>query len=141
MNREGIQKLLSTLPESPGCYLYFDQKGKVIYVGKAVNLRRRVSSYFNKEIKDVKTRRLVDSIADLKYFVVDTEADALILENNLIKTYNPRYNILLKDGSSYPYIVITKEEFPRAFLSRNVDRSKHYIYGPFTDVGLSLIHI
>lgn len=135
MNRDGIQKLLSTLPESPGCYLYFDQKGKVIYVGKAVNLRRRVSSYFNKEIKDVKTRRLVASIADLKYFVVDTEADALILENNLIKTYNPRYNILLKDGSSYPYIVITKEEFPRAFLSRNVDRLKHYIYGPFTDVG------
>lgn len=135
MNRDGIQKLLSTLPESPGCYLYFDQKGKVIYVGKAVNLRRRVSSYFNKEIKDVKTKRLVASIADLKYFVVETETDALILENNLIKTYNPRYNILLKDGSSYPYIVITKEEFPRAFLSRNVDRLKHYIYGPFTDVG------
>lgn len=135
MKREELLLFLPSLPESPGCYLHLDSEGAVIYVGKAVNLRRRVSSYFNKEILDPKTRKLVASIADIKYFVVATEEDALILENNLIKTYQPRYNILLKDGSSYPSIVVSKEEYPRVFLSRNNDKLKYYIYGPFTEVG------
>lgn len=134
MTKDELLAILSTLPESPGCYLYFDSKGEVIYVGKAVNLRRRVSSYFYKEVKDMKTRRLVESICDLKYFVVSTESEALVLENNLIKSYNPKYNILLKDGSSYPYIIVTKESFPRILLSRDKNEKAQIAFGPFTDV-------
>lgn len=129
-----IKDLLPTIPDEPGCYLFFNMEGKVVYVGKAKKLKRRVSSYFNKEHRDAKTRRLVSSIYDLKYFVVETEEEALILENSLIKTHQPRYNILLKDGSSYPYIVVTKEEFPRILITRDVDTSIHIVYGPFTDV-------
>ena len=94
---EHIKNILSVIPESPGCYQYFDEKGTIIYVGKAKNLKRRVSSYFNKEHDSNKTRVLVKQIRDIKYFVVDTEEDALLLENNLIKQYRPRYNVLLKD--------------------------------------------
>ena len=95
---EHIKSILSVIPESPGCYQYFDEKGTIIYVGKAKNLKRRVSSYFNKEHDSNKTRVLVKQIRDIKYFVVDTEEDALLLENNLIKQYRPRYNVLLKRG-------------------------------------------
>lgn len=97
---EHIKNILSVIPESPGCYQYFDEKGTIIYVGKAKNLKRRVSSYFNKEHDSNKTRVLVKQIRDIKYFVVDTEEDALLLENNLIKQYRPRYNVLLKDDKT-----------------------------------------
>lgn len=97
---EHIKNILSVIPESPGCYQYFDEKGTIIYVGKAKNLKRRVSSYFNKEHDSNKTRVLVKQIRDIKYFVVDTEEDALLLENNLIKQYRPRYNVLLKDDKN-----------------------------------------
>lgn len=137
MTREEIIKLIPTIPESPGCYQYFNRDGEVIYVGKAINLRRRVASYFNKEHIDTKTRKLVASIHDLKYYVVENESDALLLENNLIKTYSPKYNILLKDGSSYPYIAITREEYPKIILTRNADKRKQRLYGPFTDVHLA----
>lgn len=111
---EHIKTILSVIPESPGCYQYFDEKGTIIYVGKAKNLKRRVSSYFNKEHDSNKTRVLVKQIRDIKYFVVDTEEDALLLENNLIKQYRPRYNVLLKDDKTYPSIVV-KNEYFRAY--------------------------
>lgn len=133
MTLDELKKILPTIPEEPGCYQYYDSEGQIIYVGKAKNLRRRVSSYFNKEHPDRKTRRLVRSISDLRYFVVHTEADALLLENNLIKTHNPKYNILLKDGKSYPSIVLTKEEYPRIFQTRKADPEKHIIFGPYTE--------
>ena len=115
-----ILKILSTIPEKPGCYQYFDRKGTIIYVGKAKNLRKRVSSYFQKEHENNKTRVLVKHIYDLKYIVVDSEEDALLLENNLIKQYRPRYNVLLKDDKTYPSIVIKNEYFPRIFQTRNI---------------------
>ena len=99
---EHIRNILAVIPEKPGCYQYFDEKGTIIYVGKAKNLKRRVSSYFTKEHDNNKTRVLVKQIRDLKYVVVDTEEDALLLENNLIKQYRPRYNVLLKDDKTYP---------------------------------------
>ena len=101
-----ILKILSTIPEKPGCYQYFDRKGTIIYVGKAKNLRKRVSSYFQKEHENNKTRVLVKHIYDLKYIVVDSEEDALLLENNLIKQYRPRYNVLLKDDKTYPSVCV-----------------------------------
>ena len=103
-----IEEIVSTLPHSPGVYQYFNSDGEIIYVGKAKDLKKRVSSYFNKTDKSVKVQALVKHIADLKYIVVNTENDALLLENNLIKQYQPRYNILLKDGKTYPWICITK---------------------------------
>ena len=106
---EHIKAILEVIPEKPGCYQYFDEKGTIIYVGKAKNLKRRVSSYFNKEPESVKTRVLVKQIRDIKYFVVATEEDALLLENSLIKQYQPRYNVLLKDGKTYPSIVVKNE--------------------------------
>lgn len=109
---EHIKNILSVIPESPGCYQYFDERGTIIYVGKAKNLKRRVSSYFNKEHDSNKTRVLVKQIRDIKYFVVDTEEDALLLENNLIKQYRPRYNVLLKDDKTYPSIIVKNEYFP-----------------------------
>ena len=119
---EHIKNILSVIPESPGCYQYFDEKGTIIYVGKAKNLKRRVSSYFNKEHDSNKTRVLVKQIRDIKYFVVDTEEDALLLENNLIKQYRPRYNVLLKDDKTYPSIVVKNEYFPAVFQTRNIVR-------------------
>ena len=118
------------MPSTPGVYQYFNSDGKIIYVGKAKNLKRRVSSYFNKVHDSAKTNILVNNIADIKYICVKTEADALLLENNLIKKYQPRYNILLKDGKTYPWLCITKEPFPRVFKTRNVVRGADY-FGPY----------
>ena len=124
---------MSTLPHSPGVYQYFNSDGEIIYVGKAKDLKKRVSSYFNKTDKSVKVQALLKHIADLKYIVVNTENDALLLENNLIKQYQPRYNILLKDGKTYPWICITKEDFPRIFKTRLVTRGAEY-FGPYSSV-------
>lgn len=107
-----IKMILSILPDKPGCYQYFDDKGTIIYVGKAKNLKRRVSSYFNKEHDSNKTRVLVKQIRDIKYIVVNTEEDALLLENNLIKQYRPRYNVMLKDDKTYPSITVKTNIFP-----------------------------
>lgn len=126
--------IVHNLPECPGCYQYLNDAGTIIYVGKAKNLKRRVSSYFNKDQKSAKTRVLVSKICDIKYVVVSTEQDALLLENNLIKKYRPRYNILLKDDKTYPSICITKEEFPRIFKTRNIDRKGGTYYGPYSNV-------
>lgn len=125
-----IKKIISTMPSTPGVYQYFNSEGTIIYVGKAKNLKRRVSSYFNKVHDSAKTNVLVNNIYDLKYICVNTEADALLLENNLIKKYQPRYNILLKDGKTYPWLCITKEPFPRVFKTRNVVRGADY-FGPY----------
>ena len=142
-----IKDIIALLPESPGVYQYFDKEGTIIYVGKAKNLKRRVSSYFNKQHDDApKTRVLVRNIADLKYIVVGSEEDALHLENSLIKKYRPRYNVLLKDDKTYPWICVTKEEYPRVFLTRRVERgSGAKYYGPYAHVNvaktiLELIH-
>lgn len=132
--KERIQTILSTLPDSPGCYQYFDEKGTIIYVGKAKNLKKRVNSYFNKEHDNNKTRVLVKQIRDIKYFVVDTEEDALLLENNLIKQYRPRYNVLLKDDKTYPSIVVKNEYFPRVFQTRNIVRDGSQYYGPYPSI-------
>lgn len=131
---EHIKTILSIIPEKPGCYQYFDDKGTIIYVGKAKNLKRRVSSYFNKEHDNNKTRVLVKQICDIKYIVVDTEEDALLLENNLIKQYRPRYNVLLKDDKTYPSIVVKNEYFPRIFQTRNIVRDGSSYYGPYPSV-------
>ena len=112
MTIEEIRKILPTLPESPGCYKYIGQDGTIIYVGKAKNLRRRVSSYFQRDVQSSKTRLLVRQIRGIEYVVVGTEAEALILENALIKEHQPRYNILLKDDKTYPEVVIHHEPFP-----------------------------
>lgn len=108
-----IKQILSMLPEKPGVYQYLNKEKEIIYVGKAKNLKRRVSSYFHKEQNNYKTKQLVRNIADIKYVVVDSEQDAFLLENNLIKKYQPHYNILLKDGKSYPSICITNDYFPK----------------------------
>ena len=123
--------ILSTLPEKPGCYQYFDSKGTIIYVGKAKNLKKRISSYFQKEHEDIKTRVLVKQICDMKYIIVDTEEDALLLENNLIKKHRPRYNVMLKDDKTYPSIVIKKENFPRIFQTRNIVKDGSTYFGPY----------
>ena len=138
-----ITSLLSTIPEKPGCYQYYDAKGTVIYVGKAKNLRKRISSYFQKEHENRKTRVLVKQIHDLRYIVVDSEADALLLENNLIKQYQPRYNVMLKDDKTYPSIVIKHEPFPRIFQTRNIVRDGSLYYGPYSSVHFirTLLHL
>lgn len=131
---EHIKTILAVIPEKPGCYQYFDEKGTIIYVGKAKNLERRVSSYFNKQHDSNKTRVLVKQIRDIKYFVVETEEDALLLENNLIKQYHPRYNVLLKDDKTYPSIVVKNEYFPRVYQTRNIVRDGSRYYGPYPSV-------
>ena len=131
---EHIKSILAVIPEKPGCYQYFDEKGTIIYVGKAKNLKRRVSSYFNKQHNSNKTRVLVKQIRDIKYLVVDTEQDALLLENNLIKQYHPRYNVLLKDDKTYPSIVVKNEYFPRIYQTRNIVRDGSRYYGPYPSV-------
>ena len=126
--------IVSNLPECPGCYQYLDETGTIIYVGKAKNLKRRVYSYFSKEHDSRKTAILVSKIHDIKYIVVKTEEDALLLENNLIKQWSPRYNILLKDGKAYPSIVVTKEYLPRIFQTRKIDKSLGTYFGPYSHV-------
>ena len=144
-NDDHISLLLKRIPESPGVYQFFNKEGKIIYVGKAKNLHRRVNSYFNKEHQSSKTRQLVAHIADIKYVVVDSEQDAFLLENNLIKQYQPHYNILLKDGKSYPSICITKEAFPRIFKTRTINKKIGEYYGPYSfgytvEMVMELIH-
>ena len=130
-----LKNIVLNLPESPGCYQYFNTEGTIIYVGKAKNLKRRVSSYFNKNQQSAKTRILVSKIADIKYVVVGSDEDALLLENNLIKRYQPRYNILLKDGKTYPSVCVTNEAFPRVFKTRNIISKYGNYYGPFSHQG------
>jgi excinuclease ABC subunit C len=128
---EDLQLKIKTLPEKPGVYQYFDASGTIIYVGKAKNLKKRVSSYFNKTQENGKTILLVKRIADIQYVVVNTELDALLLENNLIKKYQPKYNIQLKDDKTYPWICIKNEPFPRVFSTRNVIRDGSKYFGPY----------
>ena len=130
-----VRDKIALLPHSPGVYRYYNSEGNVIYVGKAKDLNKRVAQYFvDPERLNVKTRILVSKIADLQYSVVDTEADALLLENNLIKQYKPRYNILLKDSKTYPWICVTADEFPRVFLTRRVDQKGARYFGPYSSV-------
>jgi len=128
-----LSEQVQALPGTPGVYLFLDKEDKVIYVGKAKNLRKRVSSYFSGRVEG-KTRVLVGRIANIDHVVVESESDALLLENNLIKKYQPRYNILLKDDKSYPWIVIKNEHFPRVFMTRNVVRDRSEYFGPYTSV-------
>src|SRR5690554_6574854 len=133
MTNASITLQISTLPDSPGVYQYYDKDEKILYVGKAKNLKKRVSSYFTKTFDNNKTRILVKKIVTIKHIVVETETDALLLENNLIKKYQPRYNVLLKDDKSYPWICIKKERFPRVFTTRQVSRDGSEYYGPYTN--------
>jgi excinuclease ABC subunit C len=133
-NAEYLRSLVSVLPDQPGIYQYFDQSGKIIYVGKAKNLKKRVSSYFKKTQENRKTELLVRNIADIRHMVVETEQDALLLENNLIKKYQPRYNIRLKDDKTYPWIVVKNERFPRVFQTRNVIKDGSSYFGPYTSI-------
>ena len=132
--RTYLMGIVSNLPECPGCYQYLDNTGTIIYVGKAKNLKRRVYSYFSKEHENRKTAILVSKIRDIKYIVVKTEEDALLLENNLIKQWSPRYNILLKDGKTYPSIVVTNEYLPRIFQTRKIDKRLGTYFGPYSHV-------
>lgn len=125
---------IKTLPTNPGVYQYFDKEDKILYVGKAKNLKKRVASYFNKNHENGKTRVLVKKIVSIKHIVVDTETDALLLENNLIKKYQPRYNVMLKDDKTYPFICIKKERFPRIFLTRRVIKDGSEYFGPYTSL-------
>ena len=125
---------LKTLPDSPGVYQYYDKQDNILYVGKAKNLKKRVGSYFTKSHENAKTRILVQKIVCIKHIVVTTETDALLLENNLIKKYQPRYNIMLKDDKTYPWICIKKERFPRIFMTRRVIKDGSEYYGPYTNV-------
>lgn len=132
---ENLKNIIQNIPEKPGCYQYFDEKGSIIYVGKAKNLKKRVSSYFTKKHDNSpKTGILVSKIRDIKYIVVDTEEDTLLLENNLIKEYQPRYNVLLKDDKTYPSIVIRNEYFPRVEQTRKILKDKSSYFGPYTNV-------
>lgn len=129
-----IKLILATLSTKPGVYRYLDDNGKVIYVGKAKNLKRRVSSYFNKNHDSAKVRMLVTKIRDIQTTIVDTEWEALLLENTLIKEYKPKYNILLKDDKTYPWLAVTKEDFPKVFVTRNPDRATQEVFGPYASV-------
>ena len=129
-----LKAIVSNLPAKPGSYQYYDESGTIIYVGKAKNLKARVSSYFHKEVDRFKTRVLVSKIHDITYTVVNTEEDALLLENSLIKKYQPKYNILLKDGKTYPSICVTNEYFPRIFSTRNINRKWGTYYGPYSHI-------
>ena len=132
---EKLKAIVRALPEKPGSYQYYDADGTIIYVGKAKNLKSRVSSYFHTEVDRFKTKVLVSKIHDISYTVVNTEEDALLLENALIKKYNPRYNVLLKDGKTYPSICITKEYLPRIFSTRTINKKWGTYYGPYSHVG------
>ena len=130
-----LKAIVRALPEKPGSYQYYDAEGTIIYVGKAKNLKSRVSSYFHAEVDRFKTKVLVSKIWDISYTVVNTEEDALLLENSLIKKYNPRYNVLLKDGKTYPSICVTKEYLPRIFQTRTINKKWGTYYGPYSHVG------
>ena len=132
---EHIKNIVLNMPDKPGSYQFYDQQGTIIYVGKAKNLKSRVSSYFHKEVDRIKTKVLVSKIWNITYTVVNTEEDALLLENNLIKKYKPKYNILLKDGKTYPSICITKEYLPRIFKTRNINKKAGTYYGPYSHIG------
>ena len=132
---EYLKRIVRRLPDKPGSYQFYDNEHTIIYVGKAKNLKSRVSSYFHTEVDRFKTKVLVSKIRDISYTVVNTEEDALLLENNLIKKYNPRYNVLLKDGKTYPSICITNEEFPRIFKTRTINKKWGTYYGPYAHVG------
>ena len=137
-NEERLARLKSivlSMPEKPGSYQYYDENHTIIYVGKAKNLKRRVSSYFHKEVDRYKTKVLVSKIFDISYTVVNTEEDALLLENSLIKKYNPRYNVLLKDGKTYPSICVTNEYYPRIFKTRHINKKVGTFFGPYPHVG------
>ncbi len=142
---EELHRKISLMPTTPGVYTYYDSAGTVIYVGKAINLKRRVSSYFNRTHESVRTNLLVRAIADVSYIVVPTEQDALNLENSMIKEYKPHYNVLLKDDKSYPWIVVTNEYFPRVFMTRERLKDGSKYFGPYTDSAsakavLNLVH-
>lgn len=130
-----LKNIVLNMPSKPGSYQFFDEHGTIIYVGKAKNLKNRVSSYFHKEVDRYKTKLLVSKIFDLKYTVVNTEEDALLLENSLIKRYNPKYNILLKDGKTYPSICVTKEYLPRIFSTRRINKKFGQYFGPYSHLG------
>mgnify|MGYP002626716424 CR=1 FL=1 len=130
-----LRVIVAALPGSPGCYQYLDEHGKIIYVGKAKNLKNRVSSYFHKTVDRRKTEVLVSKIYDIKYIVVPSDMDALLLENNLIKKYKPHYNILLKDGKTYPSVCVTNEYLPRVFKTRNIQKKGGTYFGPFSHLG------
>jgi excinuclease ABC subunit C len=134
MTSEKIASILSVIPEKPGCYMHLDESGTIIYVGKAKNLKKRVSWYFNKTHDNDKTRVLVRKIRDIRYLVVESEEEAFLLENNLIKQHKPRYNILLKDDKTYPWLVVRNEPFPRVYLTRQKSNDKSHYYGPYTSV-------
>ena len=138
---EYIKQKIKSLPDSPGVYQYYDKEQVIIYVGKAKNLKKRVASYFTKTHDTGKTRILVSKIADIRHIVVETETDALLLENNLIKKYQPRYNVLLKDDKSFPYICVKNEDFPRVFLVRNLVKDGSHYFGPYTSVRMARIII
>lgn len=130
-----LKAIVAAMPEKPGSYQYYDRDKTIIYVGKAKNLKRRVSSYFHREVDRYKTEVLVSKIEDITYTVVNTEEDALLLENALIKRFNPRYNVLLKDGKTYPSICITNEQYPRIFETRRIDRGSGTYFGPYSNIG------
>jgi excinuclease ABC subunit C len=130
-----LKNIVLNLPEKPGSYQFYDQEGTIIYVGKAKNLKARVSSYFHKEVDRFKTKVLVSKIWNITYTVVNTEEDALLLENSLIKQYNPRYNVLLKDGKTYPSICMTKEYLPRVFKTRTINKKWGQYFGPYSHIG------
>ena len=132
---EHLREIVRRLPDKPGSYQFYDQEHTIIYVGKAKNLKSRVSSYFHTEVDRFKTKILVSKIFDISYTVVNTEEDALLLENSLIKKYNPRYNVLLKDGKTYPSICVTNEFFPRIFKTRTINKKWGTCYGPYSHVG------
>lgn len=130
-----LKAIVLAMPEKPGTYQYYDKEGTIIYVGKAKNLKRRVSSYFHKEVDRFKTKVLVSKTEDITYSVVNTEEDALLIENQLIKQYKPRYNVLLKDGKTYPSICVTKEPYPRIFKTRTINKKYGTFYGPYSHIG------
>ena len=134
METPSLDIQLKTLPDRPGVYQYFDARENIIYVGKAKNLKKRVNSYFTKQHDNNRTRLLVKKIVRIEHIVVNSEMDVLLLENNLIKKYQPRYNVLLKDDKSYPWICIKKERFPRIFATRKIIRDGSEYFGPYTSM-------
>lgn len=148
-----LKNIALNLPELPGTYQYYDDQHTIIYVGKAKNLKNRVSSYFHKEVDRFKTKVLVSKIHDITYTVVKSEEDALLIENQLIKQYQPRYNVLLKDGKTYPSICVTNEYLPRIFKTRTINKRYGTYYGPYSHIGsmyaildiikkyISLVHV
>ena len=133
MSKDALKLHVQALPSQPGVYQFYDSQERIIYVGKAKNLKNRVSSYFRKQVDSRKTQRLVKNITLIKHIVVPTESDALILENTLIKEHQPRYNILLRDDKTYPWICIKKEAFPRIFTTRKIQKDGSEYFGPFTN--------